>query len=243
MVEPFYDRLLYRLASRIIAISNAVAGRFPYDMSKKVSVIYNGVDTDSFTSIDKSELPGRLQFNGKVVIGQVGQIHPLKGLTSMIQALDKVRNVCPDIQCIIVGDFNDYQKDLAKMVHDLGLESHLTFAGWHDNIREVMSALDILIVPSLTEAFGRVIIEAMACSRPVVAFSVDAIPEVVENHVTGILGSKGDLDGLKQALIELIVNPVKREEMGRMGRRRVEGLFRMDEHVRKIQHVYEEVLT
>ena len=240
MRESFYDALLYLLSDRVIAISNAVARRFPYPNSrKKVSVIYNGIDPDEFHLVDASPFRRRFKLDDKFVIGVVGQINPLKGQVYVIRALKQLSASFPHLHCLIVGSPTAYQRELERMVTDLGLETSVTFTGWQQDVREVMSALDILAVPSHTEGFGRVLIEAMACERPVVAFAVDAVPEIIESGESGLLVPKGDLAGLVTAIRALIENRDLRQRIARNGKERVRRLFDIRENVRRTQQVYD----
>ncbi len=240
MQESFYDRILYHLAGKVIAISHAVAARFPYkDRHQRVSVIYNGIDLDAFFMVDASQFRKRFQLENKFVIGQVGQIHPLKGQEYLILALKELSKSFPQIHCLIVGTPTEYQKELEEMVHRLRMDSYVSFTGWQGDIREVMSALDILVVPSHTEGFGRVLIEGMACERPIVAFSVDAIPEVIASGETGLLVEKGDVHGLVSSMHTLITDKALRMKLAKQGNESVRRRYNIKENVRKTQEVYE----
>jgi len=142
-----------------------------------------------------------------------------------------------------VGAPTPYQEELEKEVLRLGLDGAVTFAGYHEDIPQVMSSIDILALPSRTEAFGRVLIEAMAGAKPVVAFAVDAVPEVVEEGVTGLLVPPGDVAALGDAIRKLSLDPLLCLRMGEAGRTRVENNFGLREHARKIESLYEEVLA
>lgn len=242
--ERLYDRFLFFLASRVIVISRAVGGRFPgRHAARKICLVYNGIDAETFAAGQGQQLRRRLGLGGKIVVGQVGQIEPMKGVACLIEALEKVRKTNPEVYGLIVGVPTAHQGELEKQIQELGLEGFVSFAGYSEDVSEVMSSIDILALPSSREAFGRVLIEAMACSRPVVAFNVDAVPEVVEDGVTGILVPPGDVEGLARSIRTLADDPALREEMGCKGRERVRRYFGLEEHVRRVELVYEEVLA
>jgi glycosyltransferase involved in cell wall biosynthesis len=240
MKEPFYDRILYHLATKIIAISEAVAERFPCRGSeRKVVIVYNGLDTQSFYSVDADHFRRKLGLENKIIIGQVGQIHPLKGPVYLIRAIEAIRDDFPGVHGLIVGAPTDHQKELEGLVNQLQLDAHVTFLGWQEDVREIMSALDILVVPSQTEGFGRVLIEGMACERAVVAFSVDAIPEVIESGKSGVLVEKGNLQEFVAALNSLLTDTTLRERIAKQGRERVQNLFDIRESVKRTEEIYD----
>jgi len=241
--EPVYDRFLYALASRVIAISRAVAGRFPWDRGRKVTVVYNGLDPNLYESGGRAEKRADSGLPGKVVIGLIGRIEPDKGGDKLIRALRKAREDGAGLHLLIVGERTPYRKDLERQAARLGLSGTVTFAGYREDIPGVMSSVDILALPSRTEAFGRVLIEAMACGKPVVAFAVDAVPEIVEDGVTGLLVPFGDVDALADAMRKLADDPALRLRMGEKGRERVREYFSLREHARRVELLYEEILA
>ena len=238
--DPLYDRALYCLADKVIAISNAVARRFPYRGSRqKVCVIYNGIDLESFYPVDAASFRKRFGLEDKVVIGQVGQLQPLKGPGYLLKAFKGLSDLHPGAHLLFVGAPTAHQRELELMGKDLGLASRMTFAGQQDDVREAISALDILVVPSETEGFGRVLIEGMACEKPIVAFAVDAIPEVLGHGDSGILVEKGDVQGLAAAIRSLVEDPVLVKEMVRKGRKRVARYYDIRKTARQTEIVYE----
>lgn len=238
--DPLYDRALYFLADKVIAISNAVARRFTYRGSRqKVCVIYNGIDLESFYPVDAMSFRKRFGLEDKFVIGQVGQLQPLKGPGYLLKAFKALGDLHPDAHLLFVGAPTEHQRELELMGKDLGLASRMTFAGQQDDIREAISALDILVVPSETEGFGRVLIEGMACEKPIVAFAVDAIPEVLGHGDSGILVEKGDIQGLATGIRSLVEDPVLVKEMVRKGRKRVARYYDIRKTARQTEVVYE----
>ncbi|MDX1763497.1 MAG: glycosyltransferase family 4 protein [bacterium] len=238
--QPLYDRVLYLLADKVIAISNAVARRFTFRGNrKKVCVIYNGIDLESFFPVDALPFRRRFGLEGKIVIGQVGQLEPIKGPGYLLKAFEGLSGFYPDAHLLFVGAPTAHQRELEMMGRDLGLTSRITFAGQQADVREAVSALDILVVPSETEGFGRVLIEAMACERPIVAFAVDAIPEVLGHGDSGILVEKGDIHGLANGIRSLLEDPVLKKELVIEGRKRVARYYDIRKTARQTEIVYE----
>ncbi len=100
-----------------------------------------------------------------------------------------------------------------------------------------MDSIDLLVLPSLEEAFGRVLIEAMAAMKPIVATNVDGIPEAVIDKQTGILVPPKDSKALSNAIIYVLKNPVIAKKMGEEGRKRVERFFNIEETSKKINDI------
>jgi len=241
--DRLLDPPLLALASRVIAISDAVAKRFPpASRRRKVVVIPNGIDAEKFSAAGGEAFRREHGLENKFLIGIVGQIVPVKGHIYLLRALEPVARRHPESHCLIVGHDSPYRKELQSGIARMGLSKKVTFVGYREDVARVISSLDLLALPSLTEAFGRVLIEAMACRVPVAAFSVDAVPDVVQDGVTGILVRKGDVAGLSRAILTLIEDPERGREMGRRGRERVERFFNIEKITRKIETVYEEVL-
>jgi glycosyltransferase involved in cell wall biosynthesis len=135
-----------------------------------------------------------------------------------------------------------YTENLHQYIRDHAIESHIKFLGFREDIPTMLSQLDILVVPSLQEPFGKIVIEGMAMAKPVVASRVGGIPEIILNGETGLLVPPGDTEALRRALYTLITNPEKRYAMGRRGRQRVEQDFALSQNIRKTEEVYASLL-
>ena len=105
-----------------------------------------------------------------------------------------------------------------------------------------MASFDIFVLPSRSEGFGRVNLEAMAMGKPVISTNVGGIPEVVLDGVTGILVPPGNSKDLAHAIMRLLNDYELRESIGKQGRRRVEEHFTLQAHAQRIEEIYGEVL-
>lgn len=252
-------RIIARRASRIVANSSYVAHHFALDASmlRKIEVVYNPLDLSTFDpdKVDTSQFKKMFKVNGSYpLLAVVGQISPWKGLIDVIRAMPKVLSCFPEARLLIVGepkfdtasaryDNVAYLKKLESLVERLNLKKEVIFTGERSDIPEVMKAIDLLVLPSWEEPFGRVLIEAMAMEKPVISTNVGGPTEILEDGVNGILVSPKNPQIIAQAIIELTSNRKKSEEMGRRGRAEVQRRFNTDTYVTRMFVIYERILN
>ena len=121
--------------------------------------------------------------------------------------------------------------------------SHVTWLGELSDVEAAFRLSGIVAVPSRIEMLGKVCLEAMACGRPVVAFKVGGIPEVVIHGETGLLVPPGDITGFAAALVELLRRPDERRRLGQAARARAESFFDLKKMVRSFESLYERVVA
>jgi glycosyltransferase involved in cell wall biosynthesis len=233
---------------RVLAICQeirrvAIAGGVKPD---RVQVVYSGLDL----SAKKAQVPrGVIRQRhgvpaGHLLIGTVANLFPRKGYEYLLAALSDVRARVPHIHCVIVGEGDaGYQHTLLNLVKDKNLDAVVTFAGFQSDVLEYMADFDVLVLPSILEGFGIVLLEGMAMGKPVVASRVGGIPEAVEDGVTGILVPPADSSKLADALVHLLEQPALRHSMGEAGRKRVETLFALKNTVQELEGIYRTVLS
>lgn len=246
--EKFYDKFLFTLANKVIAVSKAVRKRLEEVApgSNKIVVIYNGVDLTEF-----GHKPAEKEFKEEfgiegdcALVGTMGQLHPRKGQDVFLRAAAQVSKLIPNIKFIIVGNRNEeYRKKLEDLSKDLGIAEKAIFAGFREDIPRIMSSLDIFVLPSTNlEGFSRVILEGMASRKPVIASRVGGNPEAVEDGTTGIIVPPEDPTQLAAAILELVKNEDKRSQMGEAGRKRAENLFSIEKNMAQVEKLYKELL-
>ena len=147
----------------------------------------------------------------------------------------------PIIKFLIVGD-GPLKAELEKLSNGLNIRQNCIFTGFRQDIPDILSAIDMLVMSSLYEGMPMVILEAMAASKPVIASKVGGIPEMVRDGETGILVPPKDVDALAEKIIVLLKNKDKARQMGLAGRRRVEEEFDVNIMVRKTEEVYQELI-
>jgi glycosyltransferase involved in cell wall biosynthesis len=238
-----------RMADRVVVISDAV-GRFlrrklrlPESHLRRIRYGYpaNGrrAGTDPLASV---ELKRELGLEPRAtLVTCVARLTKQKGLFDLLRAMSRLREAAPDARLLIVGR-GELNAKLRGVVSLLGLESVVRFLGFRRDIRRLLSASDLLVLPSHWEGFGLVLLEAMAVGIPVVGTRVGAIPEVVADGETGLLVPPRDPDALATGLVRLLRHPDTAAEMGLAGRRRLAVEFGMKKAVAAHEDLYAELL-
>jgi glycosyltransferase involved in cell wall biosynthesis len=244
--DRLVDRLLSRLAHRIVVNSLAVGRRFPYVAPQRLLCIYNGVELEEYEpSTHSGTYAIRKQLGIPLhvpVVMSIGRFSPEKGHEYLLNAAKLLFATKPDIHWVLVGD-GEQRAELQGRCRDLGLADRIHFPGWISEIPAVLAACDVFVLPSLSEGFGRVLVEAMAMSKAVVATNTGGVPEVVVPGETGILVPPGDAEALARGVRGLIANPHLAEFFGNNGRRRVEHRFSLRHHVDAVSGVYDALVA
>jgi len=250
MQSGFISDLIQGMFSQwIVMISRSIGKRvsfFPF--KSKLVVIHNGVNVERF-----SPGPPSLEFRkqsgaqeGELLVGAIGTFVRGKGFEYLIKAAALVRKKMPSVKFVIVGielvGKDPYRHYLETLSGKSAVDDILKFMGRREDIPIVLSSLDTVVFPSLIDPFGRVIIEAMACAKPVVAFSSGGAPEIIEDAKTGFLVRPRDYRQLAQKIEILLKDKRLAEEFGRQARIRCEQLFDIKLHAKKVEKVYLEVL-
>jgi len=229
--RPVVEKEVMASADRIIAFSaherDAMARLYNADPNK-VSLVPCGVDLSVFKPLDQESVRERLGLNGEKIILYVGRIEPLKGLDLLVETAAHM-DVGESVRMLVVGaDANggrelDRVKQLAK---EKNLEDQIDFVGQvdHTELPLYYNAADVCVMPSYSESFGLVALEAMACGTPVVATRVGGLPTIIQHGRTGYLKSWRCPETFANSLEMIISSEGLQESMGQAARKRAEGL-------------------
>ncbi len=237
------DSVLVRWSTATICCSQA-ARRFMLTHQRvppeKIIVIYNGVDLSPFKPLPESERTA-LRHKARVrpddiLIGSVGHLETHKGHEFLIRAFRRILETKPQARLLIVGDGRKRQK-LEALAEELGVKHRVTFAGVRRDVPLLLSLMDIFVLPSLNEALGIALIEAMASGVPVVASEVGGIPEVVKHRETGLLVEPRSASALADAILELISAPAVARRMSEAALQSVQR-FSLETMLREITDLY-----
>lgn len=240
--------LISHFADRIISTSEAIANSYLHTPcgTDKVRVIYNGVDLKLYDDdIASSTVRRRLAVPTSVkLVGMMAQMAPRKRHEDFLRAAVIVQQAVPDSFFLSVGGNLDtpYGQAMKALSHELGLAERINWLGFCHQANEIFKALDVLVLPSVEESTPRVIMEAMAARKPVVATAVDGVPELVVDGATGLLIPPRSPADLAEAIIQILSDSQLAEKMGRAGRQRAESCFSLDQYVDHVEEIYLELL-
>jgi glycosyltransferase involved in cell wall biosynthesis len=247
----WFDRRLAALASRFIYISEAVQ-RSHLESGvpcRKGLVVYNGLDVPTFVmALDRRK--GRQSLNlsqDDLAVGIVGRLDAWKGQEVFLRAMAQVKDAVPRAKGMVVGEVAaenpGYLRVLMTLCDELALADRVVFSGFRMDVPVVMSALDILVLASTSpEPFGRVLIEAMAAGKPVIATDAGAAREIIEDGVQGLLVPAGEAEAMACAIIYLLTHRDAALLMGQKGQDRVQKRFGVQQYCDNVQSVYRALL-
>jgi glycosyltransferase involved in cell wall biosynthesis len=167
----------------------------------------------------------------------VARLHPEKGVAIFLEAVARVAPLVPTCHFPVVGD-GPLRQDLEVRAAQLRLQERVHFLGFRPDARELVSLLDVLVVPSLSEGAPLVILEAMMAGVPVVASAIGGIPDLIRHDREGLQVPPNDPMALSQAILSLLQDPVHARRLGEAGRRRAASQFRYATMLQKIEAIY-----
>ena len=174
------------------------------------------------------------------LIGMVANVRAPKGHEYFIRAARLIADQHPDTFFVISGDLHKtLAPPLFKLVADLGLENRVKFLGYRQDVPRILAGLDIFVLPSTSEGFPLVVLEAMACAKPVVATRCGGAGEVVEDGRTGFMVPVADAPAIARRVIELLDQKEKGASMGMAAKRRIEGEFSVQAMVASYERLYQ----
>jgi len=236
--------LIDYLSDRIIAISSAVGHSLGHtDRLFRSIVVYNAVEVSvTETSAARERIRQMLNIpNGVHLVGEVARLAPIKGYDDYVRAAAQVHQEMPNTRFVAVGDAlsEAYQQSISELIARLGMDQDIILMGFRHDVADIMGALDLLVLPSHYEPFGRVLVEAMAAGKPVIGTKVGGIPEIIENGTNGLLVAPGSPDALAGAIIRILQDPDMARRMGAAGRQLAKARFGPERYVAQIQDAYE----
>jgi glycosyltransferase involved in cell wall biosynthesis len=251
-LKGIYDGLFgYRLlrdASKVIALNHTEAEQYrsmgvPED---KIEIIPNGIDVSEYANLPpKGCFKKRLSLgNNEKIILFLGRIHRIKGVDILIKAFASINKESENVKLVVAGPDDGYLYEVRALAKTLGIGDKIAFVGSLYGINKLEAYVDaeFLVVPSLYEIFGIVILEAYACGKPVIASRVMGPKELVLDGKTGILVNPGEINELTDAIKLLLYDESKTKNMGMNARQFVTDNFDIERVANKIETLYKETL-
>lgn len=241
----YVDRILSSIDKRIIAVSKAVKKEMIdkiHFRPSRVDVIYTGLNNERYGRLTKTEARKELNLRNKgYYIGVIGRLSPEKGIHVLLEAMSVLVKDMPDAFLIVAGD-GPVKGQLIAKTSFLGLMDRCKFLGYRPDIPDILPALDLLVLPSLTEGFPLILLEGMTAGIPIVASEVGGIPEIVRNKITGLLIPPNDHKSLAQAMQTVLIDSELSQRFVQAGRKIVESYFGSSQMSNNMGTIYERMI-
>lgn len=208
----------------------------------RISTVYNTVEAANFKTERTSRFRQEMGTDDSTpLVGILGTVHSHKNHEDLINALAILKGKGSDAKVVVIGHvIRDYYDHLVGLIEEHGIKEEVLFVPFRNDIVDIIPDLDVVVVCSLAEPFGRTTIEAMAAGVPVVATDTGASPEIVVDGITGYLVPLHAPKELAEAIEKIISDPGKAREMGVAGRRRVVDVFNLKNYITPIETILEE---
>ncbi len=247
MIYRTIDSFTEKYVDKFIVVSDALKRiliekrGFP---GHRIARIYNGIELKQYHP-DAED--GKIRKEWGIpqedpLIGTIGRMVRQKGFEFLIRAIPEVVQVVPDAKFIFVGD-GPLKDQLIVKSEQLNVRDRIVFAGFRSDIKEILSNIDLLVVPSLLEGFPIITLEAMAMAKPIVATSIDGITEQITDGETGFLVPPKDHRTLAEAILRLIQDKELSKKLGVSARKRVEKEFSVEKMLKETEKVYLSLLS
>lgn len=201
----------------------------------KIRVIYNGIKAENFLAAgDRRDFRKEAGFNnGELIVSYIGSLIPRKGIDVLLRAAQKVTGALPQARFVVVG--GGKKERYERLAADLGIKDKVVFTGFlEDYPYHILRASDVFASASYAESYGYSSAEAQIMGIPVVATAAGGTQEVVNDGTTGILVSRGDVDGLAEEIIRVLRDENVRKELGKNGPAWIKNKFNLPERIEEI---------
>ncbi|MBN1258689.1 glycosyltransferase family 4 protein [Candidatus Peregrinibacteria bacterium] len=202
---------------------------------EQLSLAQNGIEVDRFVdNIDKADLPVT---EGDIVVTCIAELHPRKGYKYLLEAFQKLQLETPRLHLILVGT-GPAEKELREKYGDL---PNVHFLGWRNDIPQILKASDIFILPSLREAFGLTVLEAMASGVIAIATNNGGTADIIENGKTGYLIPPGNIEKIIETIYTILQNPDQKRDIEKAAIERVQSEFTASKMATRTMQVYQKI--
>ena len=243
-VHPY----LYRNVDYVIAISKVIEKNLLEThplRPDQVGVIHHGIDMGRFVPDAERRAAVRAELgiaDDEVVVGIVGRLQESKGHLQFLEVAQRILPEFPRTRFVIVGEATRGEDEKANAILDwiekANLGDRLILTGYRDDVPDVLGAMDLFLFPTHSEAFGLVIVEAMAMGVPVISADCDGVPDIVEHGETGLLVDPRNVERLTAAVSDLLGNQDKLYAFGQAGRIRAREHFSEEKMCKEMEELY-----
>jgi len=242
-------RAFYAMTDAVFAVTRDLRtfhSKQSWLAEKNFRVIYNGVNLERFSPRAGAASDIRRTYDiseGRVVIGSIGRLVPIKDHATLLQAVELLLRKGANLHVLLVGDGPEAGRLKEAAAASPALARRVTFTGASDSVPELLSAMDIFVLPSICEGMSNTLLEAMACGLPVVATRTGGNPELVEDGKSGWLFSPRDAEGLANILGQLTEDLYIRRKLGTAARERALEQFSLAGMMQRYCDLYRELMA
>ena len=247
-ISDFINMLMGRYADKIVTVSQAVANHIkqsPFIKDSQVEVIYNGVDNTVYYPMDASSIREKFDIaQDALVIGMIGRVNAIKGQNDFIEAVEPLLEKNEQAVAFLAGGVFPGEEwrleELDKRIASSSVVSQIHRIDYYDKTSELYNMFDIFVLPSIKpDSLPTVVLEAMACSKPVVGYNNGGIAEMVVDDKSGCLVKSNRPRELSNAISLLLDSSEKREKFGRVGYQRQKELFSLESYIKNFSEFYD----
>jgi glycosyltransferase involved in cell wall biosynthesis len=238
-----FSRWKHRQVDCFIAASNAIRAMLVADgvPDEKAVTVHEGIDVEHVLAASPINVHETFFLPHQApVVGNVGALVPHKGQRHLIEAAHLVVQELPDVRFIILGE-GELREHLERLVREYRLEKHVLLPGFRIDVLGCIKGFDLFVMSSVTEGLGTSLLDAMACTKAIVASRAGGIPEIVEDEVNGVLVEPRDHHAMAAAVVRLIADEPTRRRMAEAGFERVSNRFTVERMVAETADVYARV--
>lgn len=241
--DPYLDFMLIRIVDHIVVNSKATALRFPARFHAKIDIVYNGFD---LKWLREATISKPTWINDEwISILVVARVSRWKRHDLVLAAFEKIALTEKNAHLICVGE-KDYSEpawwdELQEKTKCSSFSQRIHWIGAVDDVRPWYRAASMMVLSSINEPFGRVVVEAMACGVPVIATQSGGIPEIITHMQNGILVPENDIDAIAEAIMKILHDKTLEKRIIEEGLQRAER-FSMDLHIERMVNIFTEVI-
>ena len=248
-ISDFINMLMGRYADKIVTVSQAVANHIkqsPFIKDSQVKVIYNGVDNTVYYPMDASSIREKFDIaQDALVIGMIGRVNAIKGQNDFIEAVEPLLEKNEQAVAFLAGGVFPGEEwrleELDKRIASSSVVSQIHRIDYYDKTSELYNMFDIFVLPSIKpDSLPTVVLEAMACGKPVVGYRHGGVCEMVKEGENGLLATPNKPAELSKAIQELADNTEKREQFGSASVQRQKEFFSLESYIRNFSELYKE---
>jgi glycosyltransferase involved in cell wall biosynthesis len=226
-------------ANAILALTENMRIKLKNIYNTEIYIVPNGIDLEEYTG--SPTIPDRKPGTKNILF--VGSLRPVKGVQYLITSMKKIHEELPDARLILVGD-GEEREHLEALSIQLGLQKYVEFIGKvsHEKVKTFMQQADVFVLPSLSEGFPNVILEAMACGLPIIASPVGGIPDIITNDTNGYLVEVKDTNDMANKILLLLSDDALRKKISDNNRNLVKK-YTWENVILKLEKIYESSIS